>query len=219
MSSEELKPRNEPQAHPDRCGCQPDAFRIARHSRRLVEQQRESIAALEAECERLRGELELALKVPSVAAMHSFLDTEFAKQNIQLAAERDAALVELSALKAQQAGQGPVGEMISNDGDIYWADRHPPIGAKLYAAPAPAPEVAGWIPVTERLPVVAQEVIVSTEFEGVCAGILDSYGEWFAPCSEYKLTRVTHWMPLPAAPAGSHDSRWTTPYRLHKPKT
>lgn len=66
--------------------------------------------------------------------------------------------------------------------------------------PAPAQDVAGWIPVAERLPEVAQEVIVSTEFEGVCAGILDSYGEWFAPCSEYKLTRVTHWMPLPAAP-------------------
>lgn len=31
----------EPQAHPDRCGCKPDAFQIARHSRRLVEQQGE----------------------------------------------------------------------------------------------------------------------------------------------------------------------------------
>lgn len=71
---------------------------------------------------------------------------------------------------------------------------------------APAQDVAGWIPVTERLPEVAQEVIVSTEFEGVCAGILDSYGEWFAPCSEYKLTRVTHWMPLPAAPANDKQS-------------
>lgn len=59
----------------------------------------------------------------------------------------------------------------------------------------------GWIPVSERLPNIAQEVIVHTQFEGVCAGVLDSYGEWFAPCSEYKLTRITHWMPLPAAPA------------------
>ena len=47
----------EPQAHPDRCGCKPDAFQIARHSKRLVEQQRERIAALEAECERLRKQL------------------------------------------------------------------------------------------------------------------------------------------------------------------
>lgn len=33
------------------------------------------------------------------------------------------------------AEQQPVGEMISNDGDIYWTDRHPPMGAKLYTAP------------------------------------------------------------------------------------
>lgn len=60
--------------------------------------------------------------------------------------------------------------------------------------------VPEWVPVSERLPDIAQEVIVHTEFDGVCAGVLDSYGEWFAPCSEYKLTRVTHWMPLPPAP-------------------
>ena len=57
-----------------------------------------------------------------------------------------------------------------------------------------------WISVEERLPSIAQEVIVNTEFEGVCAGVLDSYMEWYAPCSDYKLTRVTHWLPLPSAP-------------------
>ena len=57
-----------------------------------------------------------------------------------------------------------------------------------------------WISVEERLPSIAQEVIVNTEFEGVCAGVLDSYMEWYAPCSDYKLTRVTHWMPLPSPP-------------------
>lgn len=44
---------------------------------------------------------------------------------------------ELRAILAQPTVQGdqqPVGEMISNDGDIYWADRHPPMGTKLYAA-------------------------------------------------------------------------------------
>ena len=45
----------QPQAHPDRCGCKPDAFQIARHSRRLVEQQRERIAALEAKNAALAG--------------------------------------------------------------------------------------------------------------------------------------------------------------------
>ena len=58
----------------------------------------------------------------------------------------------------------------------------------------------GWIPVSEGLPNISQEVIVHSESDGVCAGVLDSYGEWFAPCSEYKLFRVTSWMPLPAAP-------------------
>ena len=69
------------------------------------------------------------------------------------------------------------------------------IQAALLANPA-----GQWVAVIERLPNVTQEVIVFSSFEGVCAGVLDSYGEWFAPCSEYKLTRVTHWMPLPAAP-------------------
>lgn len=67
--------------------------------------------------------------------------------------------------------------------------------AALLANPA-----GQWVAVIERLPNVTQEVIVFSSFEGVCAGVLDSYGEWFAPCSEYKLTRVTHWMPLPSAP-------------------
>jgi len=58
-----------------------------------------------------------------------------------------------------------------------------------------------WIPVSERLPSVAQEVIVNSEFDGVTAGFLDSYGEWYSPNSDYKLTRVVAWQPLPAAPA------------------
>ena len=51
---------------------------------------------------------------------------------------------ELEALLADHAEQHlemveqSVGEMISNDGDIYWADRHPPMGMKLYTAPPPA---------------------------------------------------------------------------------
>lgn len=62
-------------------------------------------ARLEQECERLRGDLALALKVPSVAAMHSYLDTECAKQNIELAASRDAALKQVEGLRelAEQA--------------------------------------------------------------------------------------------------------------------
>lgn len=134
---------------------------------------------------------------------------------------RKALESELAALKAQQVGQEPFGYLADDGGamvaffraeekdqfDAFCAEAEPLNKVALYTAPQPAPaqDVAGWIPVTERLPEVAQEVIVSTEFEGVCAGVLDSYGDWFAPCSEYKLTRVTHWMPLPAAPA--HDKQ------------
>ena len=64
----------------------------------------------------------------------------------------------------------------------------------------PAKQQPQWISVEERLPSIAQEVIVNTDFEGVCAGVLDSYMEWYAPCSDYKLTRVTHWLPLPTPP-------------------
>ena len=77
--------------------------------------------------------------------------------------------------------------------------------AMLAAVPA-APAADAWIPVSERLPDIAQEVIVHTEFDGVCAGVLDSYGEWFAPFSEYKLIRVTSWMPMPTKNGAiSHD--------------
>jgi len=58
--------------------------------------------------------------------------------------------------------------------------------------------VVKWQPI-ETVP-MCEEVIVWSEFDGVCAGILNSYGEWYSPFSEYKLTRVRMWMPLPDAP-------------------
>ena len=130
----------QPQAHPDRCGCKPDAFQIARHSRRLVEQQRERIAALEAECERLKakqhggaeqsapaGEREAAIEAAYAAVAEGGWSSV---KELGLEMFRAGA-----AWQRAQGEQQPVGEMISNDGDIYWADRHPPMGTKLYAAP------------------------------------------------------------------------------------
>lgn len=67
----------------------------------------------------------------------------------------------------------------------------------------------GWIHVDDATPNTAQEVVVFSEFDGVTAGFLDSYDEWYCPNSDYKLTRVSHWMPLPAAPGarkGKHDA-------------
>ena len=51
----------------------------------------------------------------------------------------------------QPAEQQPVGEMISDSGDIYWADRHPPMGTKLYTAPQPAPDVEALVEALEWL--------------------------------------------------------------------
>lgn len=75
------------------------------------------------------------------------------------------------------------------------------LAAKAFQAGAAWQRAQAWVPVSERLPSVAQEVIVNSEFDGVTAGFLDSYGEWYAPNSDYKLTRVVAWQPFPAAPA------------------
>ena len=79
--------------------------------------------------------------------------------------------------------------------EVIYSEFHPMPPAQRQRA-----QGDGWIPVSERLPSVAQEVIVNSEFDGVTAGFLDSYGEWYAPNSDYKLTRVVAWQPLPAAP-------------------
>ena len=85
--------------------------------------------------------------------------------------------------------------------DLMTVAQHKRIVAALSTQQS-APELGdGWIPVSERLPAVAQEVIVDSEFDGVTAGFLDSYGEWYSPNSDYKLTRVVAWQPLPAAPS------------------
>jgi predicted secreted hydrolase len=49
--------------------------------------------------QRLEGDLALALKVPSVAAMHSYLDTECAKQNAQLGEDKQRLEGEVKALR------------------------------------------------------------------------------------------------------------------------
>ena len=59
---------------------------------------------LRAELSRIKADLTLALKVPSVAAMHTYLDTVCARQNVQFAAERDAALKQVEGLRALLSG-------------------------------------------------------------------------------------------------------------------
>lgn len=123
MSSEELKPCSEPQAHPERCGCHPDAFQIARHSKRLVEQQRERIAALEAECERLRAGKQLLIgdlerRDATVEGLRAELaDAKSARdaygQNaLDMQAQRDALAAELAAIKGQHAAEAGNNELL-----------------------------------------------------------------------------------------------------------
>lgn len=60
-----------------------------------------------------------------------------------------------------------------------------------------------WIPVSERLPVEWQNVIVFDEMRGVRIGAWASEDEsspgcWVSPL--YDLRAVTHWQPLPEPP-------------------
>ncbi|MDG3492410.1 DUF551 domain-containing protein [Klebsiella pneumoniae] len=75
--------------------------------------------------------------------------------------------------------------------------------APLYLHAQPAPVVSGWIPVSERLPeeggrywcyVEEQNSLGKSHYQWNCSW---NKGAW----SDKALTgRVTHWMPLPAAP-------------------
>lgn len=88
-----------------------------------------------------------------------------------------------------------------DEGSYVRYEDHERIVAALSAQQSAPERGDGWIPVSERLPDIAQEVIVNSEFDGVTAGFLDSYGEWYVPNSDYKLTRVVAWRPFPAAPS------------------
>ena len=114
---------------------------------------------------------------------------------------------ELAALKAQQVGQEP--QRCQCCGYLVTESEHR--GCLRAAAPQPAPaqDVAGWIPVTERLPEVETDVLVRgvrrNEVMHRVAGLFN--GEWSSQETEdLLLGEVTHWMPLPAAPA-AHDKQ------------
>lgn len=162
----------QPQAHPDRCGCRPeapDAFEIARHSKRLVEQQRERIAALEAECAELDALRErqsyllsqtaIALRGPE-PALTRYSHADIPSRVYLVVAERDALAAELAALKAQMAGQEPVAYAINVRGKgmrttIYTEvlPFHPDTGIEQIGEPVPlyAAPPAAHIGDTEKM--------------------------------------------------------------------
>lgn len=127
----------------------------------------------------------------------------------------DDTLAELAALKAQQE---PVAWRVTGAGGLTVTPEYPKwaeddsrlLIESLYTAPQPAPaqDVAGWIPVTERLPEVETDVLVRgvrrNEVMHRVAGLFN--GEWSSQETEdLLLGEVTHWMPLPAAPAAQHN--------------
>jgi len=70
-----------------------------------------------------------------------------------------------------------------------------------------------WISVTERLPEINQNILISTGRLFVGEGCYTGNGNW----TQYRwsvncMTDVTHWMPLPEAPVASNtDFNLTQP--------
>lgn len=61
--------------------------------------------------------------------------------------------------------------------------------------------VQRWIPVTERLPEIHEEVLVYRSGDGICLDSLEKNGLWELDLFTVSdLTQVTHWMPLPQPP-------------------
>ena len=135
--------------------------------------------------------------------------------------QNDQLRAELSAIKAQE----PIGwytedHLDDKSATTYswtvaerWVEKGWPV-SPLYAAPA-APAADAWIPVSERLPAVEsrldQECRVGTLSIAplnISAAVLVFDGEkvkstrleWFDGCLPLPYC-ITHWMPLPAAPA------------------
>lgn len=73
-----------PQGHPTHCGCErPDAFEVARHSKRLVEQLREQLSAVTAERDALAARL---------GEWERSKLAQIMRENVELTAERDRLL-------------------------------------------------------------------------------------------------------------------------------
>lgn len=117
MSSEKLKPCNEPQAHPSRCGCEPEVpvgyvsgERFHAEHERLRECPKER-AALEAENARLAAEF-AEFKQDRRAALAKINEaSKLAEQRMaQIQAERDAALAQLAAIQQAKGEVGLTGE-------------------------------------------------------------------------------------------------------------
>ena len=70
----------------------------------------------------------------------------------------------------------------------------------------------GWVSVTERLPEINQNILISTGQLFVGEGCYRGEGKW----AQYRwnisdMVDVSHWMPLPGAPVASNNGFNLTP--------
>lgn len=116
---------------------------------------------------------------------------------------------ENAKLKGEYEWVASINTALDESNQSAWAEN-----AKLRAELERRAVGDGWIHANDGTPNTAQEVIVFSEFDGVTAGFLDSYDEWYCPNSNYKLTRVSHWMPLPAAPGATPSAPKADPVKV-----
>ena len=58
-----------------------------------------------------------------------------------------------------------------------------------------------WISVDDRYPDNRADVLIYAGYTEV--GFLGNDGHWWDDMGEYKITKVSHWMPLPEPPNGN----------------
>lgn len=126
----------------------------------------------------------------------------------RLTQERDAAQARVAELESQQ----PVAWVTETDPDITmgrgvnWFPKNVaklPVGTKLYAAPvAQAGQVPDWVACAERLPESGEPVIVWCSGSNQAGVAWIRQGAWLMPEPQaLGYESITHWTPLPAAPA------------------
>jgi hypothetical protein len=124
-----------------------------------------------------------------------------------LVAECRRLAAELAAARKREAGLREAMADLMETHDIYGPGN---TGAEQRARAAltapPAGEGDGWVPVGERLPDVQERVIaIAVPSGGVhpynVIGYVDSFGAWRHSEHGWHLPPVSHWRPLPAAPA------------------
>ena len=86
--------------------------------------------------------------------------------------------------------------------DLYRAEKQETasLRAQLAEAMAAAPR---WVPVTERLPEPGVHVLIDLDGDVLIARFFES--DWWLDPGGELIGDITHWMPLPGAPAQAEE--------------